>query len=83
LQRTGRHQRTHRDPARHPPDIKGLEVIKALPANPHTARIPVAVLSADATSTQVSRLLDAGAQEYFTKPIDMAKIFAFLDSHAR
>ena len=67
----------------HLPDIKGLDVIKALQANPDTAGIPVAVLSADATSAQVSRLLDAGAQEYFTKPIDVTEIFAFLDSHAR
>ena len=64
------------------PDIKGLDVIKALQANPDTASIPVAVLSADATSTQVSRLLDAGAREYFTKPIEVAEIFTFLDSHA-
>jgi DNA-binding response OmpR family regulator len=67
----------------HLPDIKGLAVIRALQANPDTARIPVAVLSADATSAQVRRLLDAGAEEYFTKPIDVAEIFAFLDSHAR
>ena len=67
----------------HLPDIKGLDVIRALQANPDTASIPVAVLSADATSTQVSRLLDAGAEEYFTKPIDVTEIFAFLDSHAR
>jgi CheY-like chemotaxis protein len=66
----------------HLPDIKGLDVIKALQANPDTASIPVAVLSADATSTQVSRLLDAGAREYFTKPIEVAEIFTFLDSHA-
>ena len=67
----------------HLPDIKGLQVIKALRDNSSTARIPVAVLSADATSSQVGQLLDAGAQKYFTKPIDVAEIFAFLDSHAR
>ncbi len=67
----------------HLPDISGLDVIKALQANPDTASIPVALISADATSAQVSRLLDAGADEYFTKPIDVGTIFTFLDSHAR
>src|SRR6478609_3469593 len=67
----------------HLPDITGLDVIRALQANPDTASIPVAVLSADATSTQVGRLLAAGAVEYFTKPIDVTEMFAFLDSHAR
>ena len=67
----------------HLPDIKGLEVITALRGNPMTAAIPVAVLSADATRSQVSRMFDAGAQKYFTKPIDVAEVHAFLDSHAR
>ena len=65
----------------HLPDINGLEVIRTLKANPNTRDIPVAVLSADATRNQISRLLAAGAQKYFTKPIDVAEVFAFLDSH--
>ena len=67
----------------HLPDIKGLEVITALRGNPLTAAIPVAILSADATRAQVSRMFDAGAQKYFTKPINVAEVYAFLDSHAR
>jgi CheY-like chemotaxis protein len=31
------------------------------------------VISADATSRQVKRLLDAGAQRYITKPIDIVE----------
>ena len=67
----------------HLPDIKGIDVIKVLQADPKTSGIPVAVLSADATRAQVTRMLDAGAQKYFTKPIDVTEIYAFLDSHAR
>jgi len=67
----------------HLPDIKGIDVLKALRGDPRTSGIPVAVLSADATRAQVGRLLDAGAQRYFTKPIDVTEVYAFLDSHAR
>ena len=52
----------------HLPDINGLDVIRALQANPDTASIPVAVLSADATSTQVGRLLAAGARSTSPNP---------------
>ena len=67
----------------HLPDIDGIDVIRALQANPKTSGIPVAILSADATRAHVSRLLDAGAQKYFTKPIDVTEIYAFLDANAR
>jgi PAS domain S-box-containing protein len=66
----------------HLPDTHGLEVIKALRSNPRTSAIPVAVLSADTTHADISRSLLAGAQEYFTKPIDVTQILAFLDAHA-
>jgi DNA-binding response OmpR family regulator len=67
----------------HLPDIDGIDVMKVLQANPKTSGIPVAILSADATGAHVSRLLDAGAQKYFTKPIDVTEIYAFLDANAR
>ena len=67
----------------HLPDINGLDVLKVLQGNPSTRDIPVAVLSADASGTQAGQLLAAGAEEFFTKPVDVAEIFAFLDSHAR
>jgi CheY-like chemotaxis protein/anti-sigma regulatory factor (Ser/Thr protein kinase) len=67
----------------HLPDIDGIDVIKVLQADPKTSGIPVAILSADATGAHVTQLLDAGAQKYFTKPIDVTEIYAFLDAHAR
>ena len=67
----------------HLPDINGLVVLKTLRNNPRTCDIPVAVLSADAASTQAGHLLAAGAEQFFTKPVDVAEILTFLDSHAR
>jgi response regulator of citrate/malate metabolism len=32
------------------------------------------VISADATTTQIKRLLAAGAAEYLTKPIDVGRL---------
>jgi len=39
----------------------------------------VAVLSADATSTQEQRALAAGAIAYLTKPLDLARLLRLLD----
>ena len=66
----------------HLPDIDGIDVLKALRTDPKTSHIPVAVISADATRTQVRRLFAAGAQKYLVKPINVRELLAFLDTHA-
>ncbi|HTQ09578.1 MAG TPA: ATP-binding protein, partial [Fimbriimonadaceae bacterium] len=53
------------------PDISGQEVIERLKRDPRTQGIPVIVLSADATAKRIQSLLDAGALQYLTKPIDV------------
>ncbi len=53
------------------PDGEGHAVLTRLQAHPTTCLIPVAVISADATSGQVERLLAAGARTYMTKPINL------------
>jgi signal transduction histidine kinase/ActR/RegA family two-component response regulator len=63
----------------HLPEMPGQEVLRRLWADPRTRHIPVAVLSADATSSQSSRLLAAGATAYLTKPLDIATLLALLD----
>jgi CheY-like chemotaxis protein len=60
----------------HLPDIPGARLFERLRANPVTRDIPVVVVSADATERQVKRLLDAGAVDYLTKPLDLRR---FLD----
>lgn len=63
----------------HLPDCFGLSVLESLKADPMTADIPVVVLSADASSTQVDRLLQAGAAQYLTKPLDVHEVLMLLD----
>jgi CheY-like chemotaxis protein len=63
----------------HLPDMPGDEVLRQLQADPRLRGTPVVVISADATPHQVERLRGAGAWEYLTKPIDVARFLALLD----
>jgi PAS domain S-box-containing protein len=66
----------------HLPDMPGWEVLAALQANEATRRIPTIVVSADATAGQFKRLLDAGARDYITKPIDVDQFYQVMEQTA-
>jgi protein-histidine pros-kinase len=55
----------------HLPDMPGEQVLRLLKSDDDTAKIPVIVVSADATNNQIRRLMAAGADDYVTKPIDL------------
>jgi CheY-like chemotaxis protein len=61
------------------PDMHGSEVLRQLQRQPGTAKVPVVVLSADATPSQIERLLTAGARNYLTKPFDIDPFLAVVD----
>jgi CheY-like chemotaxis protein len=61
------------------PDMHGSDLLQALRSDKHTAHIPIVVVSADATATQIERLLSAGARNYLTKPIDVAQFLFTVD----
>ena len=63
----------------HLPDMSGDDVLRRLWEDARTRAIPVAVLSADATSAQMKRLLAAGATAYLTKPLDVGQVLQLLD----
>ena len=52
------------------PKMNGLEVAAALKADDETAGIPVILLSAKAQSSDVQAGMEAGADDYITKPFD-------------
>ena len=61
------------------PDIPGAEVLERLQKEPATAHIPVVILSANATPSQIERLLTAGAKNYLTKPFNIDPFLAVVD----
>jgi signal transduction histidine kinase/response regulator RpfG family c-di-GMP phosphodiesterase len=67
----------------HLPDLTGEEVLRHLRNDSRTARIPVTVLSADATSDQIDHLKAAGAREYLTKPLDVRQLIELLEATLR
>ena len=64
----------------HLPDMPGWDVLTELQRHYATRDIPVVIISADATSRQIKRLMDAGARAYLTKPIDVAEFFRVVNS---
>jgi signal transduction histidine kinase/CheY-like chemotaxis protein len=64
----------------HLPDISGDEVLRRLRGDPRTRRIPVIMISADATPNQIARILDSGASAYLTKPLQVGRFLEVLDS---
>ena len=63
----------------HLPDIDGLELLRHLKDDDALSSIPVVVVSADATATQIEAALTAGAAHYITKPVNLANFLAVLD----
>jgi signal transduction histidine kinase/ActR/RegA family two-component response regulator len=67
----------------HLPDVPGVVLFERLRANPLTRDIPVVVVSADATERQFERLLDAGAVDYLTKPLDLRRFLEVVRRHTK
>jgi PAS domain S-box-containing protein len=66
----------------HLPDLPGWEVLARLQHQKATREIPVVIISADATSRQIKRLMAAGASAYLTKPLDMEEFFRVINEIA-
>ena len=62
------------------PDMDGCEVTRLVRAQPATASIPIIVLTAHAMETDRIRALDAGCQDFDTKPVDLARLLAKIDA---
>jgi PAS domain S-box-containing protein len=63
----------------HLPDLSGERVLHELWSDPELRRIPVVVVSADATPGQMRRTIASGAAAYLTKPLDLHNVLRVVD----
>ncbi len=62
------------------PDIDGWETTRRLKANPLTRHIPVVALTAHAMVEDREKALQAGCDDYDTKPVDLPRLLAIMQA---
>ncbi|MET1756368.1 response regulator [Novosphingobium sp. RD2P27] len=63
------------------PQMNGIEVLRELRRNPRTQELPVIMVTARAESGATVEALEAGANDYVTKPIDFEVLKARIEAH--
>lgn len=58
------------------PGMDGYEVCRLMKANPQTAHVPVVMITALVDQAERVRGLEAGADDFLSKPVDHATLFA-------
>ena len=61
------------------PEIDGWEVTRALKAEPGTAAIPIIALTAHAMVHDREKALDAGCDDYDSKPVDLPRLLGKIE----
>ncbi len=62
------------------PDMTGYEVCKILKSDMKTMSIPIIMYSALSNSSDMKKGIDAGADEYLTKPVNIEKLNSILST---
>ena len=65
------------------PGISGTDVVRALRARPHTATLPVILLTGSGDEFTLVEGLGAGADDYLTKPVRLDELVARVRAHLR
>jgi diguanylate cyclase (GGDEF)-like protein len=63
------------------PDMDGIEVCRALKADPVTRNIPVIFVTARTETDEVVKGFEAGAVDYVTKPFNIPELLARVKTH--
>ena len=61
------------------PVLDGWEATRRLKAAPETARIPVIGLTAHAMATDRAKCIEAGCDDYDTKPVELERLLAKIE----
>ena len=62
------------------PVLDGWGATKAIKTNPETSSIPIIALTAHAMAGDREKAMEAGADEYDTKPIDLKRLISKINS---
>src|SRR5205085_3764891 len=63
------------------PVLDGFETTRRLKADPHTARIPVLALTGSSELTDRRQAVEAGQDDFFTKPLNLDQPQTYLPRH--
>lgn len=63
------------------PQMDGYEVLKAVREMPHLSEMPVVAVSANARKEDIQKELQAGFDDYMTKPLDIRALLVLVESN--